>query len=217
MIFLIDELIRELGQLWCYNNLNLKRWCDLDELIYISETDEQYKQYAGLSYNEKLIEHLAEIKTNSSQLFIDFFSEPRELLLGSIEDIAYSRTKRLELELHNLRNTMIVSSRHTIKDTPVNWSSWRQFNSMENDHKKRKDVFDEFISKTNYLAPIIEQRFSSIKNIYKDLGERHGLDPISSYLEHENVSYDQLTEFIKSMGHRAKNPSEKRLWKLAIL
>ncbi|MDQ3840377.1 MAG: M3 family metallopeptidase [Thermoproteota archaeon] len=191
--------------------MNLKHWCDLDELIYVSETDEQYKQYAGLSYNEKLIEHLAEIKINSSQLFIDFFSEPRELLLGSIEDIAYSKTKKLELELHNARNTRIVSSKHTINDTPVNWSNWRQFNSVEKDHKKRKDVFDEFISKTNFLKSIIEQRFSLIKSVYKDLGQSHGLDPISSYLEHENVSYDQLTEFIKSMGQRAKRPFREAL------
>ena len=191
--------------------MNLKHWCDLDELIYVSETDEQYKQYAGLSYNEKLIERLAEIKISSSQMFIDFFSEPRELLLGSIEDIAYSKTKKLELELHNIRNSKIVSSRHTIKDSPVNWSSWRQFNSLEEDHKKRKDVFDKFISKTHYIAPIIEHRFSLIKKVYKELGQDNGLDPISSYLEQENISYDQLIEFIKSMGQRAKKPFREAL------
>ena len=191
--------------------MNLKHWCDLDELIYVSGTDEQYKQYAGLSYNEKLIEHLAEIKISSSQIFIDFFSEPRELLLGSIEDIAYSKTKKLELELHNIRNSKIVSSRHTIKDSPVNWSSWRQFNSLEKDHKKRKDVFDKFISKTHYISPIIEHRFSLIKKVYKELGQDNGLDPISSYLEKENISYDQLIEFIKSMGQRAKKPFREAL------
>ena len=35
--------------------MNLKHWCELDELIYISQTDEEYKQYAGLEYNEKLL------------------------------------------------------------------------------------------------------------------------------------------------------------------
>ena len=75
--------------------MNHKHWFELDEQIYISETDEQYKQYAGLSYNEKLIEQLAEIKIGSSQIFINFFSEPRELLLGSIEDIAYSKQRNL--------------------------------------------------------------------------------------------------------------------------
>ena len=191
--------------------MNLQHWCELDEQIYISETDEQYKQYAGLSYNEKLMEQLAEIKIGSSQIFINFFSKPRELLLGSIEDIAYSKTKKLELDLYNTRNTKIVSSRHMFKDSPINWSNWRQFNSLEGNHKKRKDVYDEFIAKTNYIAPIVEQRFSLIKNVYRDLGEIHGLDPVSSYLEQENISYDQLIEFIKSMGKKAKKPFREAL------
>ena len=95
--------------------MNLRHWCDLDEQIYVSETDEEYKQYAGLEYNEKLIENLAELKISNSRIFIEFFSEPRELLLGSIEDIAYSKTKRLELELHHIRNTKIVSANNVFK------------------------------------------------------------------------------------------------------
>ena len=160
--------------------MNLNHWCDLDEQIYISETDEEYKQYAGLVYNEKLIENLAELKIRSSQIFIDFLPKPRELLLGSIEDIAYSKTKRLELELHNTRNTKIVSSRNMFKGSPVNWSTWRQFNSIEEDHEKRKDVYDEFIAKTHYITPIVVKR---LKEVYRDLGERYG------YLEQEKISY----------------------------
>jgi hypothetical protein len=53
--------------------MNLKQWCELDELIYVSQTDEEYRQYAGLKYNEKMIEQLAEMKISNSQIFIDFF------------------------------------------------------------------------------------------------------------------------------------------------
>ena len=191
--------------------MNLRHWCDLDEQIYVSETDEEYKQYAGLEYNEKLIENLAELKISSSQIFIDFFSKPRELLLGSIEDIAYSKTKRLELELHNIRNTKIVSTRNMFKGSPVNWSNWRQFNSIEENHEKRKDVYDDFIAKTHYIAPIVVKRFSLIKEVYRDLGEKYGLDPVTSYLEQEAISYSQLVDFIKSMGQRAKRPFQEAL------
>ena len=103
--------------------MNLKQWCELDERIYIGETDEQYKQYAGFDYSEKLIEQLAEIKLYNSKIFIDFFSDPRALLLGAIEDTAYSKNKKLELELHNTRNTKIVSTKHKFKDSFVNWSN----------------------------------------------------------------------------------------------
>jgi hypothetical protein len=105
--------------------MNLKHWCELDELIYVSQTDEEYKQYAGLNYSEKLIEQLAEMKISNSQIFIDFFSQPKAVLLGAIEDIAYSGTKKLKLELRNTRNTKITSSRHMFKGSPVNWSTWR--------------------------------------------------------------------------------------------
>ena len=53
--------------------MNLKQWCELDELIYVSQIDEEYRQYAGLKYNEKMIEQLAEMKISNSQIFIDFF------------------------------------------------------------------------------------------------------------------------------------------------
>jgi hypothetical protein len=191
--------------------LNLRHWCDLDEQISVSETDEEYKQYAGLEYNEKLIENLAELKISSSQIFIDFFSKPRELLLGSIEDIAYSKTKRLELELRNIRNTKILSTRNLFKGSPVNWSNWRQFNSIEENHEKRKDVYDDFIAKTHYIKPIVIERFSLIKGVYRELGEKHGLDPVTSYLEQEKISYSQLVDFIKSMGQKAKRPFQEAL------
>ena len=172
--------------------------------------------------HEKLIEQLAELKISNSKIFIDFFSHPRPLLLGAVEDIAYSKTKKLALELHNTRNTKITSSRHMFKDSPVNWSTWRQVNSLEKEPANRKEVFDEFIEKTKYIVPIIENRFSIIKQVYeenkhsKDEKEinndnNNKLDPVSAYLENEDISYEKLIEFIKSMGQGAKKPFKDAL------
>ena len=61
--------------------MDLKQWCQLDEQIYIAEMDERYKQHAGLSYSERMIERLAEMRTISAETFVDFFSQPRELFL----------------------------------------------------------------------------------------------------------------------------------------
>ncbi len=58
------------------------------------------------------------MKIRNSNILIDFYSHPRPLFLGAIEDIAYSKTKKLELELHNARNTKITSSRHVLRDLP---------------------------------------------------------------------------------------------------
>jgi hypothetical protein len=80
--------------------------CQLDEAIHVAATDEEYKKYAGIYNNEKLIERLAELKLSNSKIFINSFSNPRALVLGSIEDIAYSKTKKLELELRGSSRTM---------------------------------------------------------------------------------------------------------------
>src|SRR5687768_15371366 len=166
--------------------MDLKQWCQLDEQIYIAEMDERYKQYAGLSYSEQMIERLAEMRTISAETFVNFFSQPRELFLSSLENIADSSTKKLELKLYNLRNQKIVSSRHRFGGAPVNWSTWRQFNSAQKDPAKRKQVFDEFIFKTRYISPVIKERFSQMGKVY---GEYSGkkLSPLDGYLENEKI------------------------------
>ncbi len=105
--------------------------------------DERYKQHAGLLYSEPMIEQLAEMRTISAKTFVDFFSQPRKLFLSSLENIADSSTKKLELKLYKLRNEKIVSSHYIFAKAPINWSTWRQFNSIEKEPKKRKQVFDE--------------------------------------------------------------------------
>ncbi|MGD1838682.1 MAG: M3 family metallopeptidase [Nitrososphaeraceae archaeon] len=193
--------------------MNIEQWCKLDEIIYTMQSNEQYMQYAGFNYSENLMERLANMKLLNSEIFLDFFPEQqRTLFVGSLEDIAYSKTKKLELKLHNTRNKKIKSSKHLFNDVPVNWSTWRQFNSSEKNSVYRKEVFDEFIENTKHISPIIEKRFSTIKDIYQEhentskLDGKCRLSPVSGYLEDENISYEQIIDFIKSLGSKAKKP-----------
>ncbi len=194
--------------------LNLEQWCKIDESIYIAYTDEQYKQYGGFAYNEDTLKNLAEMKLYNSKIFINSFSQPRSLLINTIESMAYSKTIKLYLELYKARNTKIISSTQSLNNSPVNWSSWRQFNSFEKNPIVRKKVFDEFIEQTKNIVPIIEERFLNIRQTYEEYDEsinalKEGhvkLDPLSGYLENENLSHDKLVEFITSLGNRAKKP-----------
>lgn len=189
--------------------MNLEQWCQLDERIYVTESDERFKQYAGLKASEQVIKQLADLKNASARLFLDNFSEPRELYLSSIDAIADSSTKTLELKLYNLRNKKIVS-RQKFAGSPVNWSSWRQFNSAEKDTKKRKQVFDELVKKTRYISPVIKERFDRIGDVYAKYSSKK-LDPLDGYLENEKLSYSQLMDFVKSMGRQAKKPFQEAL------
>jgi hypothetical protein len=190
--------------------MNLKRWCQLDEQIYIAEMDERYNQHAGLYYSERMIERLAEMRAISAETFVNLFSQPRELFLGSLENIADSSTKKLELKLYNLRNEKIISSRYRFARAPVNWSTWRQFNSIEKDPKRRKHVFDEFISKTRYISPVIKERFDQMDRIYRKYSDNK-LTPLGGYLENEKISYSHLGDFVKSLGRQARKPFQEAL------
>src|ERR687895_548115 len=57
--------------------MDLKQWCQLDEQIYIAEMDERYKQHAGLSYSEQMIERIAEMRAISAETFVNFISQTR--------------------------------------------------------------------------------------------------------------------------------------------
>lgn len=190
--------------------MNLEQWCQLDERIYVAEMDERYKQHAGLLYSERVIEQLAEMRSVSAKTFLGSFSKPRELFLSSLENIADSSTKKLELKLYNLRNQKIVSSRHRFAGTPVNWSTWRQFNSTQKDPSKRKQVFDEFISKTRYISPLVKARFDQIRKMYGEHSHKK-VSPLDAYLENEKVSRSQLIDFVKSMGKQARKPFQEAL------
>ncbi|HEY7227803.1 MAG TPA: hypothetical protein VH481_06730, partial [Nitrososphaeraceae archaeon] len=200
--------------------MNIEQWCKIDESISIAENDEQYKHYAGFDHNEKLMEKLAELRLNNSEIFIEYIAHPTPLLLGAIEEIAYSKTKNLEIQLHNARTRLIVSSKHTFNGTPVNWNTWRQFNSKEKTDMGRKEVFDEFINKTHLIRPLIESRFSSIEKTYKAFefpvndGPNHPkqrLDPLLGYLKNENITYEKLAEFVKFLGQKARNSFREAL------
>jgi len=190
--------------------MNLEQWCHLDERIYVAEMDERYKQHAGLLYSERVIEQLAEIRSISAKTFLGSFSKPRELFLSSLENIADSSTKKLELKLYKLRNQKIVSSRHRFAGTPVNWSTWRQFNSTQKDPAKRKQVFDEFISKTRHISPLVKARFDQIRKMYSEHSHKK-VSPLDAYLENEKVSRSQLIDFVKSMGKQARKPFQEAL------
>src|SRR5574338_400917 len=125
--------------------MNLEQWCQIDEGLYIADSDERYKQYAGLAHSESTIRMLAELRNQNAKLFLASFAEPRELYISALDSIADSSTKALELELYNARNSKIKSARHRFAGSLVNWSTWRQFNNLEKSDARRKQVFDEFI------------------------------------------------------------------------
>ena len=127
--------------------MDIKQWCQLDE----QSTSRKLMNATSntLASSTVVGDDRAACRNEniSAQTFIDFFSQPRELFLNALENIADSSTKELELNLYKLGNERIVSSHHYFANAPVNWSTWRQFNSIEEDPNKRKEVFNELFQR----------------------------------------------------------------------
>lgn len=189
--------------------MNLEEWCKIDETLYSAETNEQYLQFAGYDYDKKNIENLSKMKYFVSEIFVRSFSEPRILLLSSIENISDAITKPFELKLHELRGSKIKNRDFKYRGKQVSWNTWRQFNSAEDDHRKRKIVFDDFVKKTKYIAPVINSRFKKIRKIYSDFSEKldenqKGLtSPLDGYLISEKITLPKLKKLVSDMGSRA--------------
>lgn len=192
--------------------MNLEVWCKIDEALYNTETNEQYLQFAGHDYDKKNIENLSKMKYLLSEIFVRSFSEPRILLLSSIENISDAITKPLELKLHVLRSSKIKNRDFKYGGKHITWNTWRQFNSTEIDHKKRRLVFDDFVKKTKYIAPVINLRFKRIRKIYSDFSEKvdenkkGSLNPLDGYLINEKITLSKLKKLVSDMGSRATTP-----------
>lgn len=192
--------------------MNLEVWCKIDEALYNTETNEQYLQFAGHDYDKKNIENLSKMKYLVSEIFVRSFSEPRILLLSSIENISDAITKPLELKLHELRSSKIKNRHFKYGGKHITWNTWRQFNSTEIDHKKRRLVFDDFVKKTKYIAPVINLRFKRIRKIYSDFSEKvdenkkGSLNPLDGYLINEKITLSKLKKLVSDMGSRATTP-----------
>lgn len=190
--------------------VNLKEWCVMDEIVYCAETNEQYLQFAGHDFDIENIQNISKMKFLVSKIFLRTFSEPRILLLSSIENISESLTKPLELKLRDLRGAKIKSRFCKFNGKILNWNNWRQFNSTENDNKRRKIVFDEFIKKTRYISPVINLRFKKIKEIYSNFSDKINenskgrFSPLDGYLLSEKITFSELRVLVSEMGQRAR-------------
>lgn len=196
--------------------MNIDKWCKVDEAISIAFNDETFRQYAGLNYDERVLKRLTSMVMRNAEIFIKLFREPRLLYLSAIETIADAKSKHLELKLHRIRTEKISDRNYKFNNEPVNWNTWRQFNSMEENPLVRKYIFDEFIEKTRFIAPIIEKRFDIIRKVYSSTGEYqersnvgvtgHLLSPLSGYLESEGITLSKLKNLITQMGRQAIKP-----------
>jgi hypothetical protein len=171
------------------------------EKLTNQQSEQYYNQEAGLPYDRGLMKKLAQELTDVSKEFLDKYSEPRRMYLASIDTIATAERLEAELDFNDQRMEKISTEKYTIEGKRVNWGNWRQFNSVTEDAKQRKEVFDEFISKAPQIAPLVEKRMSISRAVYK----RYHTTPLETYLELEQTSYEELERLLEKLGDGAKD------------
>lgn len=167
-----------------------------------NQLDEQYyNQDAGLTYDRELMKKLSGELTEVSREFLAKFTKPRSMYLESISTIAQAERLEVELDFHDQRMEKISTDKYMLNGKRVNWGNWRQFNSQTDDSKKRKEVFDEFISKAPSIGHLVEKRMSISREVYK----RYRLTPLDAYLELEQTTYQELINLLEKLGEGARN------------
>lgn len=172
------------------------------EKFIVQLREQRYNLTAGLSYDKNLMESVSETLVGLSSEFLNTYEEPRSFYLDSIDNIAKARKLPLSLEIYEKRIALISTKDFQIRDKPVNWGSWRQFNAQSSDPKDRKQIFDDFINKIPELTPLIIKRFNISRQIYS----LYESSPLEAYLEKEFLSFDNLRDLIFALGDGARKP-----------
>ena len=175
-------------------NNDLKKWCDKSESIGTQLSSEYFDMQVGLKYSKSNISKLEKQNIKHSELFLRDFKKPKELYLANIDNVASSKTYKLLLQLHEARKKKIVSSKHKLGNKKVNWSTWRQFVAKADD-KSRKQVFDEFITKTPLISSLIKKRFDKFREIH----EKYNSNPLDSYLFEHKMNLNQLKDVLLTL------------------
>jgi len=180
--------------------LELEEWCRRFEDVRARLMEQYYNHRAGLPYDKELMDRLSKELANLCREFLEKYREPRRMFLECIYHVARDERLKVELEFEEKRMDIIRSEKYTLNGQPVNWGSWRKFNAREDNPTKRKELFDEFISKAPQLAPLVEERMKISREVYA----RYGLTPLDAYLELEQISYDELYNLVEKLGLGAK-------------
>jgi len=187
--------------------MNLSSWCTVDEALYVAYANEEWRQFSGLPYSESFMRSVAEKRIDHAKEFLSRLKEPKRLFLGKVSDVAEASKTPLKLELYRKREQEIVSNSYELNGRPVTWNSWRQFNAQTKNPEDRKAVFDEFISKVDFVTPTIREMFDRSAKVEAE----YGTSPLELYLQLEGLSLDRLKDLVKTLGRAAKKAFTEEL------
>ncbi len=180
--------------------MNLNDWCAQAEALAKELRLEYWNMSVGLPFSEKKIGELETKSGKHTALFLKEFKQPQDLVDDCIGSVAGSATYKEGLALQEARKSKIVSSKHKLKGKPVTWQTWRQFAAGAND-ADRKHVYDEFITLSKKIAPIVKKKFEVAGKIYAD----YGTTPLDAYVRSHRMTVKHLRKVITQLRDGVKD------------
>jgi len=161
---------------------------------------ETYRQYAGLPYDQALMEQRSrEIETLVQRVLAEVPTAefPRPLLFATIRGSRASEYTRLDNEIYKMRGEIV-----SVEDgsETVNLNNVRLFNRTHaRDPLRRRRVFDALLDRAQALTPRLAERFV----LSRELFDRYGMTPLDAYLEEEGVTFAGLADLVDSTARAA--------------
>jgi hypothetical protein len=185
---------------------SLRAWSIVSESFSVLYSNENWKMYNGLDFDENFMKQISAQKARHAELFLSASRRPRRLFLSCIGDVSESKKTPISLDLDKARAEKVVSRTKKFHGRPVNWKSWRQYNASA-DSKSRKQVYDELVRKTPIIRPLVYSMFEKSWAVH----ERYGTTPLKSYLESERITLSDLKELVQKLGAAVKKPFREAL------
>lgn len=179
--------------------MDLKEWCDKAESNREKLAGEYFNMQVGLPYSKEKIEELEKFSSELAKNFLKNFKEPKLLYYDSVASQVAHKLSKLTIQLHETRKEKVSVKNVRFKNESLNWTNWRQFASSA-DSKARKKVFDEFIEKTKFITPVIEETNNTYKNAYSE----YNVDVLEPYFFQHKISFGKLKGIVDTLGTSLK-------------
>ena len=179
--------------------MDLKEWCEKAESNRESLANEYFNMQVGLPYSKEKIGELENFSSDLAKNFLKNFKEPKLLYYDSVASQVSHKLSKLTIQLHETRKEKVSISSMNFKNEKLNWTNWRQFASSSAS-KSRKKVFDEFVDKTKFITPIIEETCNTYKDAYSD----YNIDVLEPYFFQHKIGFEKLKDVVDALGSSLK-------------
>jgi len=111
--------------------------------------------------------------------------------------------------LNTVDNVLIAPNLATGGE-PATWHNWKHLEQAL-DAQSRRRLFAEFVSQSEQLTPLIQERYSAVRQLYAE----HDTTPLHVFAHREGTTPEALRALAREIGSACREPFQSSLQDLA--